>query len=133
MATTPTEVPASAFKESKETPEPSDKRDEFIKQVSADCARLREMAWELRKLYGADDDARRDLANGAISVDDFVEIHDRFTAAEDKFNALLESIESRVHQFNRGKTIAQRVYVSHTAEGLAIQYSATRRVPLWGM
>lgn len=126
-------VPDSAFKASAEKLEPSDKRDEFIKEITADCAHLRELAWGMRPLANADDDARRDISNGKISVDEFVEIHDRFTAAEDALNNLLESIEHRVHQFNRGKTIQQRIYVSHTEEGLAIRVSNVRKITLWGV
>lgn len=122
----------SAFKASTEKIEPSDKRDEFVKEITADCAHLRELAWGMRPLANADDDARRNLTNGKIDVDEFVEIHDRFTAAEDELNALLESNEHRVHQFNRGKTLQQRIYVSHSEEGLAIRVSKVRKVPIWG-
>ena len=127
------DISPNRFKESTERLLPSDLRDEFIKTLNADCAHVREMAWKLRELYSADEFARRDLANGDLTVDAFVEVHDRFTAAEDELIRLLESIESRVHSFNRGKTIAQRVYVSHTAEGLVIQCSSTRKIPFWGI
>lgn len=126
------DIPASAFTASAEKIEPSDKRDEFIKEITADCAHLRELAWGMRPLANAEDDARRNLANGKIDVDEFVEIHDRFTAAEDELNNLLESIEHRVHRFNRGKTLQQRIYVSHTEEGLAIRVSKVRKVAIWG-
>ena len=126
-------ISETGFKSSVDTIEASDPRDACIKTLAADCARLRELAWALRPLFAADDAARRDVANGKITVDDLLTIHDRFTTAEDELNRLAESIETRLHAWNRGKPIPQRIYISHTAEGLPIAPSASRKTPFWGL
>ena len=120
------------FKVSSETIEPSDKRDEFVKSLQSECAKIRERAWALRKLASDEDKSRRDFTANAITLDDFLRVHDAFTAAEDELSNMVERLEHNLHAYNRGRPIAQRVYISHTAEGLPIRVSTSLKIPLWG-
>ena len=38
-----------------------------------------------------------------------------------------------VEDYNFGREISKRIYLSHTEEGLPIRVSKAKKIPLWGM
>ena len=60
--------------------------------------------------------------------------HDELVRTVDARCAQLrEQIERAVEDYNFGREISKRIYLSHTEEGLPIRVSKAKKIPLWGI
>lgn len=128
----------SKFSPSKEQLPPSDKHDEIVKLLDSECATLREKCWAMRDLVKKYHDVRADyeasIRDGHPgNLDDMMEAFRDCSAMEREIIDLRKDIEHRVENYNFGRDTHQRIYLSHTEEGLPIRVSKTRKVPLWGI
>lgn len=131
------EIPSNAFVESVETLPASNRRDELIARIDADCKHLREVCWEMRKIYGdytsARDQYDRDMIDGKTpDIDALLEKRGAAAGKEREIYFLKDAIEKEVADWNFDKPIAARIYVSHTAEGLPFAVSKAKKIPIWG-
>ena len=130
-------IPSNAFVESAETLPASNRRDELMARIDADCKNLREMCWEMRKIYSdytsARDQYDRDIINGKKpDIDALLEKRGAAAGKEREIYFLKDAIEKAVADWNFDKQLAARIYVSHTAEGLPFAVNKSKKTPIWG-
>jgi len=130
-------APTDAFKASTEKLPPADPKDTLLASVNADCKALRDLCWDMRdfcrKFEAAKTDFEVAMRKGeSPSLSVILETQNEFTKRETAILALRDSIEKRVADNNLGKPTAERIYLSHTAEGLPFRADKTRKTPLWG-
>lgn len=131
------DIPSAAFVESAETLPASNRRDELMARIDADCKSLREMCWEMRKIYedyaSARDQYGRDILVGKTpDIDVLLAKRGAVAGKEREIYFLKDSIEKAVADWNFDKPIADRIYVSHTEEGLPFAVNKAKRIPVWG-
>ena len=126
------------FQASSEKLPPSDPHDELVRTVDARCAQLREKCWKMRYIVKHYGDVRREYETSVADghpgdLDEVMVAFRDCSSMEREIINLREQIERAVEDYNFGREISKRIYLSHTEEGLPIRVSKAKKIPIWGI
>lgn len=116
-----------------------DEREAVVKSLEAKCQKIVNLAHDVRdaadEVYRLELELRALLSDhndldAAVVIDKYGVAQRRFGALEADLYNLKDQIEEELKVANRDKRFG--IYVSHTAEGLPIRVSTTKKTPLWG-